>query len=101
MRTYSCGECGRITPERFCPRHKAQRSKGSRGGSTRAWRRLRLRVFTRDRFKCRKCGWKDVTRTGKGLHCDHIRPHSKGGRDIPSNLQTLCQACNLAKGASD
>ena len=28
---------------------------------------------------------------------DHILPKSKGGRDILSNLQTMCQVCNSAK----
>lgn len=30
---------------------------------------------------------------------DHIRPRAKGGRDILSNLQTMCYPCNFAKGS--
>jgi 5-methylcytosine-specific restriction enzyme A len=56
--------------------------------------RLRHEVFKRDNYKCLECG-KDKKETT--LHVDHIIPVSKGGTDELSNLQTLCQACNLAK----
>ena len=29
---------------------------------------------------------------------DHIVPKSRGGRDIISNYQTMCEPCNMAKG---
>jgi 5-methylcytosine-specific restriction protein A len=32
-------------------------------------------------------------------HVDHIMPVAAGGTDHPSNLQALCQSCNLAKAA--
>lgn len=32
-------------------------------------------------------------------HVDHIYPLSKGGRHEPSNLQILCQPCNLKKSS--
>ena len=35
------------------------------------------------------------------MHLDHIKPLKKGGEHEDSNLQVLCQACNLRKGAKD
>jgi hypothetical protein len=43
----TCPRCGRIQP---CPDHK---DRGSRGGSTRAWRKTRERVLKRDAYRCR------------------------------------------------
>lgn len=33
------------------------------------------------------------------VHVDHITPQAAGGSDAPSNLQALCQSCNLSKGS--
>lgn len=59
--------------------------------------RLRIRVFKRDNYKC-KCGRSPATHPGCDLHLDHIVPWSKGGETVESNLQTLCDRCNLGKG---
>ena len=56
--------------------------------------RLRHEVFKRDNYKCKECGKGKETST---LHADHIIPVAQGGSDELDNLQTLCQACNLAK----
>jgi hypothetical protein len=56
--------------------------------------RLRHECFKRDNYTCKECG---ATRKEKMLHCDHIIPVSQGGTDELSNLQTLCDDCNLAK----
>lgn len=56
--------------------------------------RLRHEVFKRDNYKCKECGKSKDEIT---LHCDHIIPIAQGGTDELDNLQTLCQACNLAK----
>lgn len=53
---------------------------------------VRNRVYTRCGKKCAKCG------TDKRLQVDHIVPVSKGGSDSLTNLQVLCQPCNLKKG---
>lgn len=58
--------------------------------------RLRFEIFERDNYTCKCCGRKEEI---ANLEVDHIMPISKHGKSIPSNLQTLCKDCNLAKGA--
>ena len=62
-----------------------------------SWR-LRFLVMRRDNFKCVKCGRSPSTNAGLILHLDHIIPWSKGGETVESNLQTLCDKCNIGKG---
>lgn len=62
--------------------------------------RLRWAVFQRDNFICVRCGRSPATHSGVSLHCDHIEPESKGGPTTEENLQTLCDSCNLGKGAT-
>ena len=54
----------------------------------------RERVYARDNYRCRMCG------NSEDLTIDHIRPLSKGGSNRESNMQTLCDACNLSKGST-
>lgn len=60
--------------------------------------RLRFSVFWRDGFRCVACGRSPANEPGVRLHCDHIKPWSKGGETIFENLRTLCAECNLGKG---
>jgi hypothetical protein len=55
---------------------------------------IRHEVFKKDNYRCIECG---ATNTETILHVDHIIPKSAGGTDELSNLQTLCDKCNLAK----
>ncbi|MBD3331003.1 HNH endonuclease [Candidatus Peregrinibacteria bacterium] len=60
--------------------------------------KVRLRVLKRDNYKCVYCGKSPATHLGVILHIDHIKPFSKGGDNSVTNLQTLCNKCNLGKG---
>lgn len=62
--------------------------------------RMRLRVLHRDGFRCVACGRSPAIEAGVVLHVDHILPFASGGETILENLQTLCDKCNLGKGAS-
>lgn len=75
-----CLTCGRLTPESYCPRH-------ARGGSTRAWRRVRSRVLQRDGHRCQQCG-------GPATEVDHLIPVADGGSDVIANLQSVCSDCH-------
>ena len=60
--------------------------------------KLRHTILERDGFRCCHCGARAAD--GAKLHVDHIKPIAKGGKTEPSNLQTLCDLCNLGKGAN-
>lgn len=61
---------------------------------TARWRALRLKVFLRDLFQCRKC--KRIEGDTSKLVCDHITPHRGDERLFwdEANLQTLCKDCH-------
>ena len=59
--------------------------------------KLRLKILSRDNFRCVFCGRSPATDVGVKLHIDHIVPFSKGGKSVAENLQTLCQDCNIGK----
>lgn len=61
--------------------------------------KLRLRVLTRDKFRCVLCGRTPAINPGTVLHVDHIVPFSDKGLTVESNLRTLCEQCNWGKGA--
>ncbi|MCC5890854.1 MAG: HNH endonuclease [Alkalibacterium sp.] len=58
---------------------------------------LRYEIMKRDNFRCQLCG--EVASDHLSLHVDHIFPVSKGGKTEESNLRTLCEKCNIGKGA--
>ena len=57
---------------------------------------LRERVFERDNYTCRACGFHDSH--GHCLQLDHAISKADGGSDSLDNLQVLCQYCNNVKG---
>lgn len=56
---------------------------------------IRYNVLKKDNYRCQICG--STIKDGVKLHVDHIIPLSEGGKTIMSNLQTLCERCNLGK----
>lgn len=102
-----CGKCRSVhrgdCPERE-PWQKPVAARSGRGG--RPWRRKRERIFERDGYFCQLCLGKGVVNvvtlhgTDAGV-CDHKVPLAEGGSDDDSNLQTICQACDVEKTAQE
>jgi 5-methylcytosine-specific restriction endonuclease McrA len=57
---------------------------------------LRWDLLEAAKFRCQACG---VPASQARLEIDHVRPISKGGKDLKSNYQVLCLRCNRGKGA--
>jgi len=75
-----------------------QKGMGSDFYITKEWRQVRYSVFVKYGKICMCCGAKDGY-----LHVDHIKPRSKFPElelEI-SNLQVLCEACNVGKSNLD
>lgn len=81
---------------------------------------LRVFVFQRDAYRCRRCPAKAIdvpanftgrytlwtdTKTSTGfrdvLIVDHVLTQAAGGLHHPDNLQTLCETCNRRKQKED
>ena len=60
---------------------------------------IRFTVLKRDCFKCVLCGASPATSVTCNLHVDHVVPLAQGGGNEITNLRTLCDSCNLGKGA--
>jgi hypothetical protein len=67
----------------------------------RAWRELRYKILKEQGARCACCG--RGREHNVALHVDHIKPmytHPELKLD-PSNLQVLCEDCNLGKSCHD
>lgn len=53
-------------------------------------------LFRRDGYLCLYCGDKFIARD---LSRDHVRPFSRGGQDIWTNVVTACRRCNNLKAS--
>lgn len=91
-RVYSMGDLEKAFNEIDQKRITKQIYQNERASMTES---LRYDILKRDGFRCVICGASAVD--GVKLHVDHIRPVSKGGKTVASNLRTLCQRCNLGK----
>lgn len=59
-------------------------------GSTRAWRKLRALVLSRDGYRCHWCGKPATT-------VDHLVRRVDGGSDALDNLAAACGPCNYGR----
>lgn len=64
------------------------------GGSTTAWRKTRLYVLTRDRYRCR-LKLEGCTTIATQAH--HTLGREQTGDD-PAHLVAVCRSCNLKTG---
>lgn len=66
------------------------------------WRSLRYDALKLHGARCQCCGGTPTT-TGKPMHVDHIKPRFKFPELelVLSNLQILCEDCNIGKGGRD
>jgi 5-methylcytosine-specific restriction endonuclease McrA len=89
---------GKAKPRRTEGDSKAVRQKFY---ESREWRSLRYRILREQGGNCLLCG--RGREHGVVLHVDHIKPryHYPELELDPSNLQVLCEDCNMGKGASD
>ena len=62
---------------------------------------IKEQVRTRDKYTCLCCCKKRETGKRLKLEVDHILPISMGGKNVLSNLQTLCKNCNAVKGVNE
>lgn len=75
------------------------------------WSGFKWRIFERDNFKCRMCGFQDLPKYTEDnkflldypkLECDHIIPLFLSGNDFdPANSQTLCHDCHKMKSRAE
>src|SRR5688500_13770997 len=66
---------------RLLDKRKAAREKLS------AWKGVRRVVLARDKGRCRVCDM-------KAYDVHHLLPRSRGGRDVESNLVSVCRLCH-------
>lgn len=72
------------------------RTHNSRCDGSKLTRKILREVYSEYNYTCASCG---RTKEEARLSIDHIKPISKGGTNIKSNLQILCLSCNQRKSS--
>ena len=78
-------------------RSEPKRARSEDGEFNRRWPALRMKTLKRFGARCQCCG--ATAKDARTIHVDHIFPrktHPHLALD-PSNLQVLCEPCNLSK----
>ena len=83
----------------YDPRFRQRQAQQLR--ETRRTMSLRFAILKRDMYRCRLCGISAKDGEHVRLEVDHITPRARGGDNDPSNLWTLCFACNRGKGIQE
>ena len=65
----------------------------------RKWRKIRERIFARDKHLCQPCRRKG--KTTLAIIVDHIVALFEGGTDDEENLESSCKPCSDAKTAQE
>jgi 5-methylcytosine-specific restriction endonuclease McrA len=89
---------GSQAPATFAAPPKYVKGMGADFYLTREWRSLRWRVLVASDGRCQMCGRGKVN--GILIHVDHvISRHNRPDMELEfSNLQVLCEDCNIGKG---
>jgi 5-methylcytosine-specific restriction endonuclease McrA len=77
--------------------HGKRRARKLGGGGTHTRADLAA-ILKAQNYRCAYC---DADLRKVKRHVDHIKPLSSGGSNDKTNIQYLCQPCNLSKGAKD
>lgn len=102
--TVSCG-CAKLDQPGLIPADqravlaaRAQTRRSRKKGSTGSFTAAQVRALYARQRGC--CAWCAASLAG-GFHRDHRVPLALGGANDISNIDLLCSACNLRKGAKD
>jgi len=80
--------------------HRARRARKAGAEGSHTYSDINA-ILESQRGLCANCSVKLSMSGDDKYHVDHIQPLSKGGSNDKYNLQCLCPACNLSKGAKD
>lgn len=96
-----CLTCGALSPDTYCPTHRTIRAQAKNQQRQSGWARTRTRrrILGRDGHQCTAAPNGHRCPTTTRLHVDHIVPLANGGTNDDTNLTTLCDTHNQAKGA--
>lgn len=99
--------CAGLTSERhgYCAQHEhlasgwnaPGRGTAEQRGYDAAWRKLRLLILRRDRYRCRCADCVSLGRVLPASEVDHRIPKFEGGTDDPANLYAINSDCHKRK----
>jgi 5-methylcytosine-specific restriction enzyme A len=94
MKRGRCIPCGKEYEREKSRRRRARQGTTSQRGYGTAWQSL-VRAAIAAHPYCADCG------STENLTGDHIRPLSRGGANMLTNVRVLCRSCNSARGNRD